>query len=150
VILGAWGSMVSWSWSMVSWFWSMVSWFWSMVSWFWSMVSWFWSMVSWFWSMVSWCWSMVSWSWSWSMVSWSWVISRVNSEYFLQCRSMGWFSITRRRVVIPRLGLRSMIRWLWVMLHMVVNVMVFVTMVHHMSHMWILLHVVQWHMQVKH
>ena len=64
---------------------------------------------------------------------------------------MGRFSVTRWRVVIPRLGLRSMIGWLWVMHHMMIgmvvfNVMVVMTMVHHMSHVWILLHVVQWHM----
>ena len=122
-----------------------------------SMISWSWSrsMISWSWSrsMVSWSWSrsMVSWSWSWRVIDRSRVIGRVNSKYFLQRCAMGRFSVTRRRVVIPRLGLRSMIRWLWVMRHMmigmvVVNVMMVMTMVHHMSHMWILLHVVQWHM----
>ena len=136
VILRAWRRMIGRFRSMVSW-----SWGWSMVS-----RSGSGSMVSWSWSR-----SMVSRSWSGRVIDRSRVIGRVNSEYFLQSSTMGRFSVTRWRVVIPRLGLRSMIGWLWVMHHMMIgmvvfNVMVVMTMVHHMSHMWILLHVVQWHM----
>ena len=61
---------------------------------------------------------------------------------------MSWFSISCRRVVVRWLW--SMISRFWMMLHVMVNVMVtMVTIVHHMSHVWILFHVVEWHAQVK-
>ena len=80
---------------------------------------------------------------------------------------MGWFSITCRRVVGSlRVVYRDMVN---IMVNRVVNryivvnrvmhrnlmvnrvdSMVVMAMMHHMSHMWILLHVIQWHVQVEH
>ena len=62
---------------------------------------------------------------------------------------MGWFSITCRRIV----GSRSMVDLMVdrdIMVNRVVDIMVVMTMMHHVSHMWILLHVIQWHTQVEH
>ena len=75
---------------------------------------------------------------------------------------MGWFSITCRRVVgslrvvyrdmvnimVNRVVNRVMHRNL--MVNRLVDSMVVMTMMHHMSHMWILLHVIQWHTKVEH
>ena len=36
------------------------------------------------------------------------------------------------------------------MVNRLVDSMVVMSMMHHMSHMWILLHVIQWHAQVEH
>ena len=84
---------------------------------------------------------------------------------------MGWFSISCRRVVdslgvVNRDVMDIMVSWVvdWdrvmdrdimvnrvvdIMVNRVVNSMVVMTMMHHMSHMWILLHVIQWHTQVE-
>ena len=78
---------------------------------------------------------------------------------------MAWFSISCRRVVCSlsmvdrnvMVNHRGMVDIMVnrvvdrdLMVDRVVNSMVVMTMMHHVSHMWILLHVVQWHMQVKH
>ena len=86
---------------------------------------------------------------------------------------MGWFSIPSRRVVcclgmvdrdvmvnhsgvvdimVNRVvnGNLVMNRVVGRMVGRMVDSMVVMTMMHHMSHMWILLHVIQWHVQVEH
>ena len=93
---------------------------WWVVGWFRFMVSWFWFMVSWFWFMVSWLRFLVGWFWF--MVSW----------------------------------LRCMISWLWLMVggfgfNIIVDWMSkMMAVMHHVSHVWILLHVVAGHADAKH
>ena len=86
----------------------------------WWVVGWFRFMISWFWFMVSWFRFMVSWFWF--LVGWFW----------------------------------CMISWLWLMVgglgfNIIVNWMSKVmAMMHHVSHVWILLHVVARHADAKH
>ena len=72
---------------------------------------------------------------------------------------MAWFSISCWRVVcslrvvdimVNRVMYRDIMVSRVVDRDIMVNSMVVVTMMHHMSHMWILLHVIQWHTQVEH
>ena len=76
---------------------------------------------------------------------------------------MGWFSIPSRRVVcclgmvdrdvmVNHSGVVDIMvnRVVGRMVGRMVDSMVVMTMMHHMSHMWILLHVIQWHVQVEH
>ena len=93
---------------------------WWVVGWFRFMVSWFWFMVSWFRFMICWFRFMVSWF------------------RFL----VGWFW--------------CMISWLWLMVggfgfNIIVDWMSkMMAMMHHVSHVWILLHVVAGHADAKH
>ena len=72
---------------------------------------------------------------------------------------MAWFSISCWRVVCSLRVVDIMVNRVMnrdTMVNRVmnwdimVNSMVVMTMMHHMSHMWILLHVIQWHIQVEH
>ena len=62
------------------------------------------------------------------------MVSRVMYRDIMVSRVMNWDIMVNR--VVDR--------------DIMVNSMVVVTMMHHMSHMWILLHVIQWHIQVEH
>jgi len=109
----------------------------------------FWWMIVWLW------WWVIFWFWGWMihwlgwMVIWLWLlIGSMNSKYFLQSCPVSRFGIARCWVIID---FHWLVRWLgW--LNIVINgmvVVVVVTMVHHVRHVWIFLHVIFWHPNAK-
>jgi len=105
-------------------------------------------MVRWLW------WWVILWFWCWMIhwlgwvVIWLWLlIGGMNSKYFLQSCPVSRFGIARCWVIVD---FHWLVRWLgW---HKVVingMVVVVVTVVHHVRHVWIFLHVIFWHPNAK-
>merc|ERR1712106_151615 len=70
------------------------------------------------------------------------VISGMYTKNFFQCCPVSWFCVARCWVVVDFHRLVGRFSWL----HIVINGMVkMVSVVHHVCHMWIFLHVVHWH-----
>jgi hypothetical protein len=127
-----------------------------------------WGVVLWFGWMVNWLGLMVGWlGWVvlWCMMR-SGVVSCVDSKDLLEGSSMCWLGISScwvlvRWSMVSRLWLMvswlrfmvswfwSMVSWLWFfIMRSVMHSMV--AMMERVGHVWILLHVVQWHVQIEH
>lgn len=128
--------------------WWMIVWFRRMIFWLWWMIFWFgrWVILRLWWVIFRfWRW-VIFWLW-WMVYRFRFVVGCMNSKYFLQCCTVSRFSVARCWVIVDFHRLVRRFGRFNIVINGVVRMVV--SVVHHMRHMWVFLHVIFWHPNAK-